>query len=71
METHKKQITIEYYADPLSIRLLGAVNVPANRAEEYGKAFGKLFCKAHGLNSVEAALIDEDGEETDRSTIYR
>ena len=32
---------------------------------------GKLLCKVHGKNELEAVMVDEDGEEIDRITVFR
>lgn len=32
---------------------------------------GKLLCKVHGKNELEAVMVDEDGEEIDRVTVFR
>ena len=63
--------TIEFYAGPLGIRLVGAVTVGAKSARDNAKAVGKLLCKINHLNELEAVLIGEDGEETDKFMVYR
>lgn len=63
--------TIEFYAGPMSIRLIGAVTVGGKSVKENAKAVGKVLCKINHLNEVEAVLIDEDGEETDKFVVYR
>lgn len=63
--------TIEFYAGPLGIRLVGAVTVGGKSVKENAKALGKLLCKINHLNELEAVLIDEAGDETDKFTVYR
>lgn len=64
-------ITVEYYADPLSIRLIGAVNVPRKRMKECAQDIGKRLCRMHNANDLEACLIDREGEMVDKIVIYR
>ncbi len=79
---NQEQVTVEYYADALSIRLIGAVNVPRGNTSSgasplKGKAYedairvGKVLCKVHGMNQMEAVVINEDGDEIDRITVFR
>ena len=63
--------TVEYYGDPLGIRLIGAVEVPRKRMNEDAARVGKLLCKVHGKNELEAVMVDADGEEIDRVTVFR
>ena len=32
---------------------------------------GKVLCKVHGMNQMEAVMINEDGDEIDRITVFR
>lgn len=64
-------VTVEYYFGPMGMRLAGAVNVPAKGAREHARKVGKLICQIHHVNDMEAVLIDEDGDELERLTVYR
>ena len=66
-----ENVTVEYYGDPLGIRLIGAVEVPRKRMNEDAARVGKLLCKVHGKNELEAVMVDADGEEIDRVTVFR
>lgn len=66
-----QDVTVEYYGDPLGIRLIGAVEVHRKRMNEDAIRVGKLLCKVHGKNELEAVMVDEDGEEIDRITVFR
>lgn len=71
MRENESTATVEFYADPLHIRMLAAVVVPKARMQEQARAYGKLICKLNHLNSVDAELIDEDGETVDKIVVYR
>ena len=71
MRTKVETATVEFYGDPLHIRLLVAVVVPRNRMQEQAEAFGRLYCKLNHLDTVEAELIDEDGEIIDKIVVHR
>jgi len=64
-------ITVEYYFGPMGVRLAGAVNVPARSMREHARKVGKLICQIHHENEMEAVLIDENGDEIERLTVYR
>ena len=66
-----EQVTVEYYGDALGIRLIGAVNVPRKRMNEDAVGIGKLLCKVQGMNSMDAVMVDESGDEIDRIVVYR
>lgn len=66
-----KDVTVEFYGDPLGIKLVGAVNVNKARMNEHAERLGKLICKLRGVNQLEAVIVDEDGEEIDRITVFR
>lgn len=66
-----QDVTVEYYGDPLGIKLIGAVNVPRKRMNEDAMRVGKLLCKVHGKNELEAILIDQEGDEVERMMVYR
>lgn len=57
--------------EPLGIKLVGAVNVNKARMNEHAERLGKLICKLRGVNQLEAVMVDEDGEEIDRVTVFR
>lgn len=38
-----ENVTVEYYGDPLGIKLIGAVNVPRKRMNEDATRVGKLL----------------------------
>ena len=59
-----KDVTVEFYGDPLGIKLVGAVNVNKARMNEHAERLG-------GVNQLEAVMVDEDGEEIDRVTVFR
>ena len=67
----REEVTVEYYGGPLSINLVGAVKVPAGRANENAKAVGKLLCKVNHTNELQAILIDQEGDEVERMMVYR
>ena len=66
-----EEVTVEYYGDPLGIKLIGAVNVNRARMNEHAQKLGKLICKLRGINSVEAVMVGTEGDEIDRVTIFR
>ena len=66
-----EKVTVEYYSDSLLVRLIGAVDVPAKRKIEAAQSIGKAICKALGLNTMEAVLIDKDGNRTDQIVVWR
>ncbi len=66
-----EKVTVEYYGDPLQVKLIGAVDVPANRRIETAQSIGKAICKALGLKSMDAVLIDKDGNKTDQIIVWR
>lgn len=66
-----KDVTVEFYGDPLGIKLVGAVEVSRARMNEHAERLGKLICKLRGVNQLEAVMVDEDGEEIDRVTVFR
>ena len=66
-----EKTTVEYYGDSLLVKLIGAVDVPAKRKIEAAQYIGKAICKALGLNTMEAVLIDENGNKTDQIVVWR
>lgn len=66
-----KKVTVEYYGDPLLIRLIGAVDVPAARRNESAQSIGKAICWAIGLKTMDAVFIGENGEKIDQIVVNR
>lgn len=66
-----EKVTVEYYGDSLLVKLIGAVDVPANRKIEAAQSIGKAICKALELNTMEAVLIDQDGNKADQIIVWR
>lgn len=64
-------VTIEFYGDPLGVKLIGAVDVPKKRMMESAEALGKAICRVNKMNLVECVMIGEDGEKMDSATVYR
>ncbi|MBR3740601.1 MAG: hypothetical protein IKN04_09110 [Clostridia bacterium] len=66
-----KQVTVEYYADPLLVKLIAAVDVPEKRKMDTAQTIGKALCRVLGLNSMDAVLIGANGEKIDQIVVYR
>lgn len=66
-----KKTTVEYYGDPLLVKLIGAVDVPDERRMEAALYIGKAICRINELRSMEAVLIDENGEKINQIVVYQ
>lgn len=66
-----RKVTIEYYGDPLLVRLIGAVDVPFGRRNRAAQIIGKSICRALGLETMDAVFLDEKGEKIDQIVVNR
>ena len=66
-----KKVTVEYYGDPLLVKLIGAVDVPIARRIDAGQRIGKAICWALGLKTLDAVFIGENGEKIDQIIVNR
>lgn len=69
--TQPKDMTAEFYDDPLGVHMVGAFYIPTKRAMEYVQAMGKLLCRIRKINSVEVSLYNNGGDLADKITVYR
>lgn len=69
--TQSKDMTAEFYDDPLGVHMIGAFYIPAKRMVEYVEAMGKLLCRIRKINSVEVFLYSCGGELADKMIVYR
>ena len=67
----KPMVTIEFYSDPLLIQMIGAVYVEKKRCQEHAQTMGKTLCRVRHVNTVEAVILDENGDRIDQVVIYR
>jgi len=65
------KVTVEYYGDPLLIKLIGAVDVPAARMMENAQSIGKAICGTLGLKTLDAVFIGENGDKIDQIVVNR
>lgn len=66
-----KDMTAEFYDDPLGVHMVGAFYIPKKRVMEYVESMGKLLCRIRKTNSVEVVLYDHGGVLADKITVYR
>ena len=66
-----KKVTVEYYGDPLLVKLIGAVDVPAARRIEAAQRIRKAICWAIGLKTMDAVFIGENGDRLDQIVVNR
>ena len=66
-----KKVTVEYYGDPLLVKLIGAVDVPAARRIDAAQRIGKAICWAIGLKTMDAVFIGENGDRLDQIVVNR
>lgn len=71
MDANQDKVTAEYYGDPLLVKLVGAVDIPAKRMIEAADTIGKAICKVIHADKLDTILIDEHGECVDRIIIHR
>lgn len=64
-------VTVEYYSTLDPDRLLGAVDVPRKRMLDGAEQVGRAICRAVAADSVNAILIDENGNAVERMLICR
>lgn len=64
-------ITAEYYSSREPDKLLAAADLPKKRAQDAAELVGKALCRAVGADSVNAILIDENGNAMERLLICR
>lgn len=64
-------VTIEFYGDSLLENLIAAVDVPRKRYEESVKEIGAVLCRVRKANSMDAVILDGDGEQIGRDVVYR
>ena len=66
-----RKVTIEYYGDPLLVKLIGAVDVPWGRRNKAAQTIGKAICRENGLETMDAVFIDENGDRLDQIVVNR
>ena len=66
-----EQATVEFYDDERRNHLVAVVCMPRKGMEEYTRTVGRVVCKINRLNSMDAALLDEDGDEIGQMAVYR
>ena len=64
-------MTAEYYASNDPDRLIGAAYVPRKDAARCARVIGRALCQALGMDTVEARLMDRNGELTERMIVKR
>lgn len=69
--TDKSLVCIEYYGDTLCEMLVAAIDAPRNKTDKAMQDFGRALCRLHGLNAVEARIVDQAGAEIGRGTVWR
>ena len=67
----KSLVCIEFYADSLCEELVGALDIPRCSQERAMRDFGRALCRFRSLDAVEAKVLDRQGEEIDRATVWR
>lgn len=64
-------MTVEYYASNDPDRLIGAAYVPRKDAARCARVIGRSLCQALVTDTVEARLLDRNGELTERMIVKR
>ena len=64
-------VCAEYYGDSAFADLLGAVDVPADEARRHAIKIGRLICRVHGREYVNAALVDQYGNTIEKLIVVK
>lgn len=64
-------VTVEFYSTLDPEKLLGAVDLPRKRMLEGAEQVGRAICRATAADSVNAILIDENGNAVERMLISK
>ena len=65
------KITIEYYAGPTRLNLIGAVTAYRKNMLDDARRVGRLLCQINQVKDVEAQILDENGDLIETRTITR
>ena len=63
--------TAEFYGTTEPDELIGAVDVPAGRADEYIRQIGRILCKIRKRNSLRVVILNAQGEAVEETEVYR
>ena len=67
----ERLICVEFYGSVDPLELLGAVDVPAEKARGHAIQIGRYLCKIRGRDAVNAVLLDERGETLGRMMVTK
>lgn len=62
---------VEYYGTVDPLDLIAAVDVPKDMARSWARQIGRLLCKMRGRDSLNAVLIDENGNTIERMIVIK
>ena len=64
-------VCVEFYGSLDQDELLAAVDVPVGKERSFAIQIGRLLCKMRNRSSVNASLLDADGNVLERMIVVR